>query len=322
MIVRVTMRRRRKRRTDPRQTPVGQHHLYVLSLLRDFIARRGWGPIARKRCVVRPGVDLAGWVQRRRTAYRQDRIADWLAEDCEKVPGWTWEPLRDAKRKVIDRIRHLVRAHGWERFPAKAGFLINRWLVRRRDEYRRRVLARWILDALEAIPGWSWDPRAEHYARNLRELRGYVARHGWKTIFRRTQSPTGVALGQWVSHIRAVYRRGSVPQWLVAGLESVPGWVWDPRANRQRTRIAQLETYVAQHGWSELSGSTVVRGVKLGLWVSNCRARYRNGTLSPETRRALARIPGWSWVGRTEWSRVRNRQGRFVPGRPRVRARE
>lgn len=293
---------------------MGQYHLGVLALLREHIAKHGWARLTSKRLVA-GGVDLVGWIERRRTAYRHDRIAEWLADECDRIPGWTWDPVREKKRRTIDRIRSLVRQYGWERFPTKAGFLLSRWIVHRREEYRRRVLERWIVDALEAIPGWSWDPRADHYARNLRELRGHVVRNGWESVHRRTLSRSGISIGTWVEHIRVLYRRGAVSDWLVAGLESIPGWIWDPRAARQRTRVDQLRRYVAAHGWTELSQTLMVRGVPLGQWVANCRARYRDGTLSPDTRRALEQIPGWSWGGRQQWSWQRDSAGRFGTNR-------
>jgi hypothetical protein len=46
-----------------------------------------------------------------------------------------------------------------------------------------------------------------------------------------------------------------------------------------------------------VSNALVVDGVNLGMWIDNCRARYRRGSLLKETTLGLEAISGWSWSG-------------------------
>ncbi|MFN0246927.1 MAG: helicase associated domain-containing protein [Kofleriaceae bacterium] len=176
----------------------------------------------------------------------------------------------------------------------------------------------WLIPALEAIRGWTWDPRTESKRRNLLELRGHVVRHGWDTLDEHTVTRTGKKIGQWTNNIRAEYRRGALAGWLVAGMESIPGWTWQPRRARQEAKVARLARYVAEHGWESVTEMLVVRGDRIGTWVSYCRACYRKGILPRETVAGLEVIAGWSWTARTSWPRTKNKSGRFTGRRPRT----
>lgn len=292
-------RSRRSRRPLGRNlAAVVEAHQWKLSLLRAFIAKHGWAELGRN-TVVPPGVHLFRWVATRRVDYRNDRIADWLVAECEAVPGWSWSPYVDAYKRTIDLLRRYVKKNGWAAVKGKTivdGVRLHRWLGHRRSEHKRGKLDRWVVTALEAIPGWTWDPRTAGHAHHLKQLRGHVARHGWDSIDAGTRSADGTRIGQWLPNIRAVYRKGGVPAWLAAGLERIPGWIADPRRSSQRVRVARLATFVAKHGWDSMRESLVVRGEPLGVWVSYCRARYREGILPRETITGLEAISGWSWV--------------------------
>ena len=295
----------RGERSKSRRRPLGRNapavveaHRWKLSLLRTFIAKHGWAKLGRK-TVVPPGVRLFSWVATRRVDYRNDRIADWLVAECESIPGWSWSPFRDAYQRTLDLLRRYVKKHGWAAVKGETileGIRLHRWMAHRRGEYKRGTLDRWVVDALEAIPGWTWDPRAAGHAHHLKQLRGHVTRYGWESIDQDTRSTDGTRIGQWLPNIRAVYRKGRLPAWLVAGLESIPGWTAHPRRSRQRVRIARLAAFVAKHRWASVTEGLVVGGDALGVWISYCRARYREGNLPRETIAGLRSIPGWSWT--------------------------
>lgn len=56
-----------------------------------------------------------------------------------------------------------------------------------------------------------------------------------------------------------------------------------------------LEHFVESQGDARVPQQHVVDGWKLGLWVSNQRARYDRGVMDPDCARRLEEIPGWSW---------------------------
>jgi hypothetical protein len=208
-----------------------------------------------------------------------------------------------------------VKKHGWDAIAAKPvvdDVRLDKWVAHRRDEYKRGDLDAWLVRGLEALPGWTWDPRRAGYERNLHILREQVALYGWQSIHEHTLSRRGTHIGHWVSNVRAMYRRGDLESWVVEELERVSGWTWEPRRTRQQENVQRLGAFVQRHGWDAVSDGLVVDDVKLGDWISNCRVRYRNGSLSKETINGLEAIPGWSWSGRTSWYQPKDAAGRFV----------
>lgn len=303
----------RKRGRSRNEREIKEQHLWKLSLLRDFVAKHGWTTLKRG-TVVPPGVNLYRWVTARRVDYRADKIATWLASECERVPGWEWSVFDEAHRRNLDNLRAFTKKHGWDALatkPVLAGVRLDKWVAHRRDEYRRHCLDAWLIRGLEALPGWTWDPRRSSQERNLRELRDFVAEQGWEALRTDSVTETGTHLGLWVSNVRAMHRRDDLERWLEVALERLPGWTWEPRASRQQENIDRLARFVAKHGWDAVSDGLIVDRVKLGDWISNCRTRYRSGGLSEHTIGGLEAIPGWSWNGRTTWDQPKDLAGRF-----------
>ncbi|MFN0248645.1 MAG: helicase associated domain-containing protein [Kofleriaceae bacterium] len=271
-------------------------HLYKLSLLREFVSEHGWKELRNGTC--HKGVALHNWVHLRRTEYKTGEIRDFLIPLVEAIPGWSWDPVRDRYRRNVDNLRAFVRANGWGALTSGTNVedvALAQWCANRRQEYRRGTLPAWLARALEAIPGWSWEPAEEHYEDRLRALREHVERHGWDGFRLETIDRHGNRLGRWATHVRVLHRSGRLPQWVQKELDAIEGWTWEPRLDRQARNLDHLRRFIARHGWDELHKSTVVDGVRLGTWVVNCRHRYKHGTISDKLRRSLDSVPGWVW---------------------------
>jgi hypothetical protein len=289
--------RRRKRPKPSRADRLAEQHRWKLSLLRSFVKRRGWSEL-RADTVVPPGVNLFTWLHGRRQDYRNGEIADWLVKECEGVAGWSWDPIRDRHRRNVDNLRAFVRAHGWERLTLESevdGVRLSAWAATRRIEYRRGALDRRLINALEAIPGWTWEPRTAGHSRNLLALCGHVTRHGWSGVNLATKSRNGLRIGTWANHMRVLHRQQKLPPWLEAALEAIAGWTWEPRLARQARKLELLRSFVAKHGWSEVNVRLVIRGVRVGSWLYNCRARHADGSLSAGTAAGLEALRGFRW---------------------------
>ena len=67
-------------------------------------------------------------------------------------------------------IRRFVKKHGWDALTTKPivdGVRLDNWVARRREAYKLGEVDAWLIRGLEAIPGWTWDPRRAGYERNL-----------------------------------------------------------------------------------------------------------------------------------------------------------
>ncbi len=101
---------------------------------------------------------------------------------------------------------------------------------------------------------------------------------------------------------------------LVAELEALPGWVWDPQEHQWETSFDQLDHFVRTHGHTRVPGGHIVDGVNLGTWIGVQRTSAAPGrTSSGHLRlRVLARAHAQRWNGgqrsRTPPARTGDRQ--------------
>jgi hypothetical protein len=65
-----------------------EHHRWVLTLLRDYIAEHAWQGVTGDTRV--EGVNLGVWCLSRRENYKDGKLADWLRQELEAIPGWRW----------------------------------------------------------------------------------------------------------------------------------------------------------------------------------------------------------------------------------------
>jgi hypothetical protein len=188
-------------------------------------------------------------------------------------------------------------------------YRLGKWVSHRRSDYQVGRLPQERIDALEAVPGWVWDPFETDFQEGLAALVQYVSREGHARV------PEGhvelvdgdnYRLGTWAAVRRKDFRVGRLSQERIAVLEALPGWAWDQLEAQLEAKfqegLAVLQQFVAREGHAIVSKRHVelVDGVnhRLGGWVSNRRSGYNAGRLSKERIAALEAVPGWVWSTR------------------------
>lgn len=223
--------------------------------------------------------------------------------------------LRDhhepAQRRTLKLLTTYIERHGWRTFSSSSadgtrwrGVQLGQWVTDRRREYRANTLPQWLIEALQAIPGWEWEPTRARHQRALSALRVHVARCG------RLPRPgevtiDGVDLSVWISGRRKAHRAGTVPAWLSTELEAIPTWSWqgrrrfpeaarrDPRSRRHHTRrrparrdpatiVADASAKLDKPAAQVLTDITTLAG-----WIDSVRAATRS-RLPPAVHRAIA----------------------------------
>jgi len=190
-----------------------------------------------------------------------------------------------------------VAQHGWEKVTRRTlvdGFHLGHWISVRRTDYKRGILSDYLIEQLEAIPGWTWDPVKTRYHRYLQLLRQYVDENGFQSFNARTVY-RNVRLGAWATCRRVDSREGRLSPWLKQELEKIPGWTWSVKDDFHERALELTKRCVDKFGWAEFRSRTVYEGVAIGAWVTRRRADHRHGRLPAWLRDELEKIPGWQW---------------------------
>jgi hypothetical protein len=207
--------------------PREDEQLKKVELLKEYVKKHGWHGLSGTTRV--EGVRLKAWANGRKRAYAAGKLSDRMRKQLEQIPGWTWSLSGDAlkKKKAMRVLRRYIARHGWEKLRTSTvseGIQIGRYVTRWRTVYRRDQLNNRDKEALESIPGWSWQsmyPCVRH-RRMLNLLREFVAKKGWHRLTSKTRH-NGEELGSWWSGRRQAYRKGTLAEWIIADLESIPG---------------------------------------------------------------------------------------------------
>jgi superfamily II DNA or RNA helicase len=275
-----------------------------LTRLQSFVAREGHARVpARHR---EDGYGLGTWVDSNRSAYRRHALDSDRAATLASLPGWLWNPRRDDWVLSLASLQAFVQREGHARVPlahVEGGYRLGSWVNELRNAYRRGSIDRDRVAALEALPGWTWEPHDDDFRHGLDELRSYVTREGHARV-PRNWIENGFALGSWVTYRRSDGRANRLEADRVAALEAITGWSWDPRADNWQLGLTALRNYVNREGHARVPVKHVEDGFRLGQWVGVNRNAWSRNRLSTEREAALRAIPGWAWRSIDEtWER-------------------
>lgn len=234
--------------------------------------------------------------------------------------------LHAAGKLPADRVAALQRlrivwdtsAHQWDAFyaeyrqwrqqeqhgePAAASESLRGWCSRQRALHRAGTLPPDHQRLLDEV-GFDWEPIRTEWDTALEHLRSYRQQHGNLLVPQRFVCADGYPLGTWVSNRRNERRRGQLTLSTMqrAELDQI-GMIWDPNEYRWQEGLAAARAYHQQHGHLLVPQDCVYgdNAHRLGEWISNRRADYRRGQLSPERQSDLDRL-GMVWEpGEQRW---------------------
>ncbi|MFD7957221.1 Helicase associated domain protein [Streptomyces ardesiacus] len=205
-------------------------------------------------------------------------------------------------------------AHGHLDVPlrhcAPDGFRLGQWLVKQRQWYRKGWLAADRATALEKA-GIVWDPGEARWAAAYQLAAGWYAEHGHLNIAHTKAGGARDPLGQWIVHQRQYRRAGLLSEERIRRLDAI-GMIWEVRDKAWQAKLDALADYQRAHGDTLVPQRYVHKGIRLGAWISQMRAKHANGQLPaqrvheleqagmvwrvdehPQRRRALAAAADW-----------------------------
>ncbi len=238
----------------PSESQPQKNHEALLS----FLEREGH--IFPPKAHVENGVHLYGWMNRTRRAYRSGKLTRKQIEAMESLPDWSWEyqdsskrpqsalTPRESRADTFDQRVAILRAYvidNKEGLPSLThktheGHPVGKWTGQWRRQWREGSLTDKQVSALEAIPGWKWDPFNDAWESHFQLLVDYSKEHGHVRI-PIAATYRGIRLGHWVATQRRKQKQNDQASSLDlerrARLDSLPGWDWDPKPGRRPKRL-------------------------------------------------------------------------------------
>jgi hypothetical protein len=274
------------------------------------------------------GIDIGPAVRALQARRRAGRLSAATAEHLAAIPGWSWDPPKDHRRKgeaaaTIRALKSFAEGGGnCGRIPPDLvidSVRVSRAASDLRARYHRGELTSAATRALESLRGWIWragpgdSPQSPEYGRAagrrphsevFRLLEQFAERYG-HTWVPRYHVADGFRLGSWVSLQRRLHRRGRVPTARAQRLEALPGWTWDPTTDRAGAKrqlatpagtLLALRQHVASGGKFPIDAATVWRGMPLLPTLNEVRRLHALGLLPLRLVRGFDALEGWDWM--------------------------
>jgi hypothetical protein len=264
--------------------------------LRRYVEAQGDSKISAS--YIYDGFPLGRWVIKQRARRSEGNLSADRQQRLEAFPGWRWDSYDSAWDEGFEHLLRYAADHLHTRIPATYkidGYRLGQWVTIQRQNRSKGTLDKTRQDRLEDVPNWTWDPIADMWEEGFRHLKEYVAQHGDSRVPQQYRA-SDYRLGSWVNSQRANGRSGILTPDRRERLEALPGWTWDPRADKWEEGFRQLRRYVEREKTSVVKQSHQKGRFPLGSWVATQRTAYRDGLLDAERRGRLESQPGWTWA--------------------------
>ena len=244
--------------------PIAEQWEQAFAALQKFHKRKGHCRVVSGH--EEDGLKLSQWVSFQRAT--KDRLTPDRLKRLDSL-GFSWDPHSDqweqnfaALQKFRKREGHCLVVSGHEEDGLKLGGWVTAQRVKK-DKLTPDQLKR--LNSL----GFSWDPITEQWEQNFAALQKFRKREGHCRV-EAGRKVDRLNLGNWVSVQRAT--KDILTPDRLKRLNSL-GFSWDPIAEQWEQAFAVLQKFHKREGHVRVGQMHEENRFKLGLWVSNQRAR-------------------------------------------------
>ena len=249
---------------------------------------------------------LATWIAHQREYYKNQNLPMERVTALEDShPTWSWNPIEDDWEFMFNLLKEFEVQNGHTRVIVTHkvnGFGLGNWVhVQRGKKFKKRGRAGELtperIAKLETLKTWSWNPAEEDFLMYISALQEFKNEFGHSSPAITFKSGN-INLGKWVSHKRNKYKLGKLPQEQIQTIEKIfPDWEWTPMADGWEKNFKGLQKFIAQNGHARTIFTTIQDDMKIGVWVSNQKTRYKSGKLSQEQIEKLDNShPTWTWT--------------------------
>ncbi|MGO9157758.1 helicase associated domain-containing protein, partial [Mycobacterium sp.] len=269
---------------------------FSFGVLEQFVEHNGHACVPKSYMVGR--YRLGGWVQTQRGFHARGTLDADHERRLQDLPGWTWDPYADRWEEGFSRLQYYVEHNGDARVPKSytvGGYLLGAWVHKQRGLHAKGTLDADRERRLQDLPGWTWDTLDDRWEEGFSRLLDYVEHNGDAHV-PQSYRVDGYWLGNWVAIQRTLHAKGTLHADREHRLEDLPGWTWDPYADRWEEGFSRLLDYVEHHGDARVPRDYITADdYKLGGWAAEQRRCYAEGTLEADRADRLQKLTGWIW---------------------------
>ena len=204
------------------------------------------------------GFALGEWVKQLRSCYWTGTLEPDRVELLEALPGWRWSGTHERQwRARLDALRRYAARNGTSAVPpgvvVGSRMRLGQWVAAQKASQAAGTLPRPAAELLEQVPGWEWEEQSQPEEETTRwtivldALRRRYGATGDRQVLDRA-SAEEFPLNQWIRRLRDDFRDGTLPPEVVAQLETLPGWSWDPGQTSWERGLYALHAWVSVHG--------------------------------------------------------------------------
>jgi hypothetical protein len=268
----------------------------AFAAVQRFVAARGTAKVPSR--AIAYGFAIGAWALEQRRLYWAAQLIPERRRLLEELPDWTWSGIAEQKwHRGLRGLREYAERTGTSEVPERLvadDVRLGEWVAAQRAGHGAGTLPPPLAAALEALPGWRWQPEDDRWDRGQLALHTYVDRTGTADA-PRNEVVDGFPLGTWLVALRSQHRAGEMPADRAAALQDLPGWRWSLSEERWEQGLRALRVYVAAEGHACPQQRVVIDGFAVGAWVHARRREYATGTLEGRRRTVLEALPGWRW---------------------------
>ena len=241
------------------------------------------------------GYALGAWSTRQRSS--GDSLSAERREMLDGLAGWVWDVIDNKWEMAFECLREYSTQQGNCLVPdglvSPDGFKLGQWVSFQRMMKDDLLVHR--REMLQTLPGWSWDPRNDDWEIGFLAMQTHDLFNGNCPVPEEQTLQNGKNFSGWISTQRSMRKQGKLSDERTSRLESIPSWTWSPFDSQWEVGFRNLSEYAELNKTCEVQRSaTTDGGFKLGLWVANQRSRMER--LTPEQKRRLQAITGWTWT--------------------------
>jgi hypothetical protein len=243
---------------------------------------------------------LGSWVGTQRSWYKSGRLEADRQDRLQRVSGWSWDTFVDDWEQGFDHLLRYVESRGEALVPRSYtidGYRLGDWVTLQRHSRGKGSLDADREHRLCEVPGWAWDAAAAKWEIGFGCLVNYVKLHGDARV-PKSYAIDDYPLGSWIGTQRSFQAKGKLDPDRRRRLQALPGWTWNPTADKWEDGFRQLLNYVWRHGDARVPVLYADDGYPLGQWVHVQRRNHAKGTLDVDREERLANVTGWTWDAR------------------------